>query len=104
MPREEKRTTVQFVSWNLKHIVKMKTIAGVNAVNTAEGYRELKISTVHGVISNEQQGTGSHENAAKDQGGHSRRDKEHVGRGICGENTSGSGSVQEKIRLETFLA
>ena len=41
------------VSWNLKHIVKVKTIAGINEVNINEGYRELKICTVQGVISDE---------------------------------------------------
>lgn len=39
------------VSWNLKHIVKVRTIAGINEVNASEGYRELKICTVQGVIS-----------------------------------------------------
>jgi hypothetical protein len=38
------------VSWNLKHIVKVKSIAGINEVNLSEGYRELKICTVQGVI------------------------------------------------------
>ena len=41
------------VSWNLKHIVKVKTIAGINEVNLREGYRELKICTVQGVIADE---------------------------------------------------
>jgi predicted nucleic acid-binding protein len=43
------------VSWNLKHIVKVKTIDGINEVNVGRGYKELKICTVHGVISDEQQ-------------------------------------------------
>ena len=41
------------VSWNLSHIVKVKNIVGINAVNVFEGYRELKICTVWGVLSNE---------------------------------------------------
>lgn len=41
------------VSWNLRHIVKVRTIAGINDVNLSEGYRELKICTVEGVISDE---------------------------------------------------
>ena len=39
------------VSWNLKHIVKLKTIVEINAVNVIEGYRELKICTVLEVFS-----------------------------------------------------
>ncbi|MFA6450611.1 MAG: type II toxin-antitoxin system VapC family toxin [bacterium] len=41
------------VSWNLKHIVKVKTIMGINAVNVFEGYKELKICDVLGVFSDE---------------------------------------------------
>ena len=41
------------VSWNLKHIVKIKTIVGINAVNVLAGYRELKICDVLGVFSGE---------------------------------------------------
>ena len=41
------------VSWNLKHIVKLKSIMEINAVNVIEGYRELKICTVLGVFSDE---------------------------------------------------
>lgn len=41
------------VSWNLSHIVKVKNIMGINRVNVVEGYRELKISTVWGVLQNE---------------------------------------------------
>lgn len=39
------------VSWNLKHIVKVKTIVEINTVNVIEGYRELKICTVLEVFS-----------------------------------------------------
>ncbi len=31
------------VSWNLKHIVKRKTIRLTNIINTREGYRTLEI-------------------------------------------------------------
>lgn len=41
------------VSWNLKHIVKVKSIVEINAVNVIEGYREIKICTVLGAISDE---------------------------------------------------
>ena len=41
------------VSWNLKHIVKVKTIVEINAVNVFEGYSELKICTVLGVFTDE---------------------------------------------------
>ncbi|MEW5944973.1 MAG: hypothetical protein AB1742_02115 [bacterium] len=38
------------ISWNLAHIVKEKTIMGVNAVNSLEGYKEIKICTVMEVL------------------------------------------------------
>ena len=41
------------ISWNMSHIVKVKNSFGINAVNIFEGYRELKICTVWGVLSNE---------------------------------------------------
>lgn len=41
------------VSWNLKHIAKLRSIVEINAVNIMEGYRELKICTVLGVLSDE---------------------------------------------------
>lgn len=34
------------ISWNLSHIVKAKTIIGINAVNITVGYRDIKICTV----------------------------------------------------------
>ena len=34
------------VSWNLAHIVRMKTKVGINAVNATEGYRDIQICTV----------------------------------------------------------
>jgi len=38
------------VSWNLSHIVRARSIIEINKVNVAEGYRELKICTVWGVL------------------------------------------------------
>ena len=39
------------VSWNLSHIVKIRTKLGINAVNMIEGYRELQICTATEVLS-----------------------------------------------------
>jgi predicted nucleic acid-binding protein len=33
------------ISWNFKHMVKLKTIRGVNGINKMLGYRELEILT-----------------------------------------------------------
>ena len=33
------------ISWNFKHIVKVKTITGVKSVNALAGYREMPIYT-----------------------------------------------------------
>jgi predicted nucleic acid-binding protein len=41
------------VSWNLSHIVRARSIIEINRVNVAEGYRELKICTVWGVLPDE---------------------------------------------------
>lgn len=41
------------VSWNLKHMVKLKTRREIKAVNILEGYRELEICTPLEVIENE---------------------------------------------------
>jgi hypothetical protein len=38
------------VSWNLKHLVKMKTQVLANASNQAQGYREVQIRTPEEVI------------------------------------------------------
>jgi len=38
------------VSWNLSHIVKLKTIKGVNEINRAEGYKMIAIVTPEMVI------------------------------------------------------
>ena len=41
------------VSWNLEHMVKLKTRREIKAVNILEGYRELEICTPLEVIENE---------------------------------------------------
>ncbi|ODS38757.1 MAG: hypothetical protein A7316_07140 [Candidatus Altiarchaeales archaeon WOR_SM1_86-2] len=41
------------VSWNLKHIVKLKTRVKTNAINLAEGYRDIEICTPEEVIEND---------------------------------------------------
>ena len=41
------------VSWNLKHLVKMKTLVLGNAVNMENGYPDIKIFTPEQVIDNE---------------------------------------------------
>lgn len=41
------------VSWNLRHIVKLKTRIEANAINRVEGYREIEICTPEEVIENE---------------------------------------------------
>ena len=33
------------ISWNFKHMVKLKTIRGVNGINKMLGYKELEILT-----------------------------------------------------------
>lgn len=38
------------VSWNLSHIVKLKTIKGVNEVNRVEGYKMIAIVTPEMVV------------------------------------------------------
>ena len=38
------------VSWNFKHIVKLKTIIGVNGINRFMGYREIEIITPEIII------------------------------------------------------
>ena len=38
------------VSWNLKHIVRVKTRTAVNAVNKFLGFREIEIATPEEVI------------------------------------------------------
>jgi predicted nucleic acid-binding protein len=41
------------VSWNLKHMVKLKTIRDVNAINNKLNYKEIDIRTPEEVIENE---------------------------------------------------
>jgi hypothetical protein len=41
------------ISWNLSHIVRAKSIMEINRINVIEGYRELKINTIWGVLPNE---------------------------------------------------
>ncbi|MEK7449452.1 MAG: hypothetical protein AAB019_08210 [Planctomycetota bacterium] len=43
------------VSWNLKHIVNIKTRREVNALNKLEGFSEIDIATAEEVISYEQE-------------------------------------------------
>ena len=38
------------ISWNFKHIVKLKTIRGVNGINRMLGFRELEILTPQSLI------------------------------------------------------
>ena len=38
------------VSWNLKHIVRLKTKVAVNGINKQLGYREVEIIAPEGVI------------------------------------------------------
>ena len=41
------------VSWNFKHIVKLKTIIGVNGINRLMGYGEIEIITPETIIGEE---------------------------------------------------
>ncbi len=38
------------VSWNMKHMVRLKTREGIEAVNKLHGYREIKIVTPEEVL------------------------------------------------------
>lgn len=38
------------ISWNFKHMVKLKTIRGVNGVNRMLGFKELEILTPQSLI------------------------------------------------------
>lgn len=42
------------VSWNLQHIVKLKTRLEVNGINKIEGYKEIEICTPQEVIVNDE--------------------------------------------------
>jgi len=41
------------VSWNMRHIVKLKTRWGVNSINKIEGYKEIELISPEEVIENE---------------------------------------------------
>jgi len=41
------------VSWNLTHIVKLRTKLEVNGINKTQGYKEIEICTPEEVIENE---------------------------------------------------
>jgi len=41
------------VSWNMKHIVKLKTKRYVNSINKLEGYKEIEILTPEELIEND---------------------------------------------------
>ncbi|MBF0363296.1 MAG: PIN domain nuclease [Oligoflexia bacterium] len=41
------------ISWNFKHMIKLKTIIGVNGINASLGYRTIEIVTPISVVSNE---------------------------------------------------
>lgn len=43
------------VSWNLRHIVKLKTRLEVNGINKIEGYKEIEICTPEEVIENDEE-------------------------------------------------
>ncbi|MBI1936091.1 PIN domain nuclease [Candidatus Woesearchaeota archaeon] len=36
-------------SWNMEHIVKMKTIIGINQINSKKGYKQIMIITPEGI-------------------------------------------------------
>ncbi|MEK7196220.1 MAG: hypothetical protein AAB151_01000, partial [Nitrospirota bacterium] len=38
------------ISWNFKHMVKLKTIRGVNGINRMLGFKELEILTPQSLI------------------------------------------------------
>lgn len=44
---------IAIVSWNFKHIVKLKTIIGVNGINRFMGYGEIEIITPEIIIEEE---------------------------------------------------
>lgn len=41
------------VSWNMKHIVKLKTRMEINGINKIYGYKEIELCTPEEVIDNE---------------------------------------------------
>ena len=45
--------------WNFKHIVNVKTIRGIKAVTTYEGYKDLMIYPLSALLEEEEEGYGS---------------------------------------------
>lgn len=43
------------VSWNFTHIVKLKTIIGVNSINIGHGYREIEIVSPMSIVAEEEE-------------------------------------------------
>ena len=41
------------ISWNMRHIVKLKTRWGVNSINKIEGYKEIELVSPEEVIEDE---------------------------------------------------
>ena len=42
------------VSWNMSHIVRLRTRVGVNAINKLQGYKEIELCTPEEVIGDEE--------------------------------------------------
>jgi hypothetical protein len=38
------------ISWNFKHIVRVKTILGANGINKLEGYGEIEIASPESML------------------------------------------------------
>ena len=47
------------ISWNFKHIVNVKTIRGIKAITTYEGYKDLMISPPSALLEEEEEDYGS---------------------------------------------
>lgn len=43
------------VSWNFTHIVKLKTIIGVNSINIGLGYRKIEIVSPMSIVGEEEE-------------------------------------------------
>ncbi len=43
------------VSWNFKHMVRFKTIIGVNAINKLKGYSDIEIMTPESIVGEEEE-------------------------------------------------
>ena len=44
------------ISWNFKHIVKLKTIRGINGINRMLGFKELEILTPQSLVQEDSNG------------------------------------------------